>query len=428
MTFRNDNVIIEKDHKLLMKSEMIDNVVLNETLMHELSKQIHYYFSPQNLASDVYMNKIMRENSGYVPVSTLMNFAKVKKIISRHTEGINIITSNLQNILLNSVVGSSDLEIVSLNSYGEHLADYGDNDFGSKISSHVIAIRSNVSANEVLEKNDSKKSYLVILRDVPEEATEVDVRNIFSNADGKEPIIENIQKEVGKCWFVALSSAASQSSLVSLLLDLRSKTICGEPIKARLKTKSIIARSSYQVFSEYDPYSRGSMTEYQSHVNEYHSKSEERGSHLKKNGAKSYSKQKKKFESDDWNRRIHDLSEKSAPPDLCEMQFPFLLSLNLPESKKKSNVTTATGYASVLMKSFDDVQQTLESKCTNCAKKYDRKSNTSDEKSATSVSSTDDSSTSSKSTMVERSECNIHVTLAHPDMTWGRSFADIVKS
>lgn len=180
--------------------DVTDNILANEILMNELSQQIKYYFSPQNLVSDVYMNTIMKRNSGFVPVSTLVNFGKVNHIILKHSEGLSIATLDLQKILLNSVVGSSELDVVLLDSNGEYLADYGDCEFESSASSHEIGIGFKISKKYSHESFDDKKSNVVILRDVPEGATEVDVKKIFMDNDGNGPVIENIRKEVGRCW------------------------------------------------------------------------------------------------------------------------------------------------------------------------------------------------------------------------------------
>ena len=54
-----------------------------QLLVKQLAKQLTYYFSKQNLSTDVYLQTIMKLNSGYVPISILASFANVNKIIGR---------------------------------------------------------------------------------------------------------------------------------------------------------------------------------------------------------------------------------------------------------------------------------------------------------------------------------------------------------
>lgn len=125
-----------------------------------------------------------------------------------------------------------------------------------------------VEEEQTEDKNTT--SSIVILRDVPEIATEDDVRAVFQSGDDGDSTLKitHLQKEVGQCWFVTIESSALQHDMVSILLDLRSKTICNEPIKARLKSQSIAINSrsnqqqhynnrQYNNGSSYNPYRGG---------------------------------------------------------------------------------------------------------------------------------------------------------------------------
>lgn len=170
---------------------------------------------------------------------------------------------------------------------------------------------------------------------------------------------------------MSISSVTSQSNIVSLLLDLRSKTILGETIKPRLKTQSSIARPFYPVSSGFNSYLTGSKIDNVSKSNEYYSKSGERSSYPNKSARKLCLKQRKTADSHELNIRKQESSVNIPTPDLDETQFPVLLSLNIDESKMKpkSYISTATGYASALLRSSREVQKDSETKPnTNCTK------------------------------------------------------------
>lgn len=268
----------------------------NDELHAALTKQLQYYFSPQNLAKDTYLNTIMELNSGYVPVSILVHFANVNRIIgsfasesasSMNSESMNrtdihIADVHVANLLRQSALTSpSTLKIVLLNQDGNIVASYGDEHFdrlkeekrgvtfeafgrcttsgengsdseenhsGDGDDGNTATSAGGGDDDKKASNSSSSSSSTVILRDVPESATEDDIRGIFeksaSNKSITSPTFTSIQKEVGKCWFVTIDASTSQHDLVSILLDLRSQTICDEPIKARLKTPSATATSA----------------------------------------------------------------------------------------------------------------------------------------------------------------------------------------
>jgi La domain len=47
-------------------------------LLYTLARQLEYYFSPQNLATDLYLRTLRDLNNGCVPVTILANFGKVR--------------------------------------------------------------------------------------------------------------------------------------------------------------------------------------------------------------------------------------------------------------------------------------------------------------------------------------------------------------
>eukprot|EP00551_Chaetoceros_affinis_P005377 CAMPEP_0203665698 /NCGR_PEP_ID=MMETSP0090-20130426/2870_1 /ASSEMBLY_ACC=CAM_ASM_001088 /TAXON_ID=426623 /ORGANISM="Chaetoceros affinis, Strain CCMP159" /LENGTH=707 /DNA_ID=CAMNT_0050529345 /DNA_START=314 /DNA_END=2437 /DNA_ORIENTATION=+ len=93
---------------------------------------------------------------------------------------------------------------------------------------------SNTSKDDSISNTSKGKgNIIIILRDVHEDATEEEVRQVFDESDQ----ILDVVQEIGNCWFVTLDM--NQQDVVTTMLNLRQKTICSEPIKARLKTQSI---------------------------------------------------------------------------------------------------------------------------------------------------------------------------------------------
>ncbi len=200
-----------------------ESLLDNGELITALTKQLQYYFSPQNLEKDTYLNTIMQLNSGFVPVSILINFANVNRIIGSFASrmGISDIADvNVADLLRKSALTSpSTLKIVLLDQDGNPLASHGDDNFESLKGGLTFeafgkclpegddstgASRGKIDDDAANEEDEMKASSTVILRDVPEIATEIDIRGIFeksaSNKNISSPTISNLQKEVGKCW------------------------------------------------------------------------------------------------------------------------------------------------------------------------------------------------------------------------------------
>ncbi len=200
----------------------VESLLENGELITALTKQLQYYFSPQNLEKDTYLNTIMQLNSGFVPVSILINFANVNRIIGSFASrmGISDIEDvNVADLLRKSALTSpSKLKIVLLDQDGNPIASHGDVNFDSLKGGLTFEAfgkcvsdgddSTGISTGEIdvptNEEDEMQASSTVILRDVPEIATELDIRGIFeksaSNKNIASPIISNVQKEVSKCW------------------------------------------------------------------------------------------------------------------------------------------------------------------------------------------------------------------------------------
>ena len=68
--------------------------------------------------------------------------------------------------------------------------------------------------------------HTIILRDVPEEATEEDILRLVNN-----PVV-NLRREVGSVWFL---DYPTESSALEAIDRLQSSTLLGSPVRARVK-------------------------------------------------------------------------------------------------------------------------------------------------------------------------------------------------
>lgn len=425
-------------------------------LLTGLSKQLQYYFSPQNLAKDTYLNTIMQLNSGFVPISILVNFGNINRIVGRFATGLGMddtVDIDVSNLLRKSALSAdSGLQIVLLNQEGQVLATHGDDNFDElKETVTFEGIGSCSTANKNGDEADSDvsaadKASTVILRDVPESATEDDIRSIFQS-DDFSPNLTNIEKEVGQCWFVTIDSATSQQDLVTILLGLRSKLICNEPIKARLKTQSIATQGVPMQGSGYNPY-RGKYSSYRGSNQIY---SGDRNSYYpRKYNSRPFSKPRAgrgsegsgphKGASD--NQKKGRVADKVVlpPPPLVEEHFPGLagsptstiVTSNVEDAEEIDSqgsipVASVGGYAAALLKAAPPVPEISSFEKASASKPEIPARKTEDSKSTTTVS-TNESSGDDKSSLASKPESDIDS--PGPTMTWGggRSFAEILKS
>jgi len=70
----------------------------------ELCHQVEYYFSDANLYVDDYLNKVMSENDGWVPLEILRRFSRIKKLLAKAQKEIPIVN---QTLLLTTAIRES---------------------------------------------------------------------------------------------------------------------------------------------------------------------------------------------------------------------------------------------------------------------------------------------------------------------------------
>jgi la-related protein 4 len=122
-------------------------------LLDAVKKQMEYYFSKENLQSDVFLTSQMDAQLS-VPISTVMKFAKLKAL-------------------------TQDEELV------RH----------ALVDSTVVSIIDNKIRANIRPSNRST----IILREIPSDAEEKEVREIF-NYEGCKNIL-SIRSDIGDTWY-----------------------------------------------------------------------------------------------------------------------------------------------------------------------------------------------------------------------------------
>lgn len=168
-----------------------------EALMDAVRNQVEFYFSKENLQSDTYLMKLMDANMS-APLSAIMKFAKMKLL----TEDEAIVRNALST---STVVTLVDDRIKSL--------------------------------TKLVQRST------IILREIPSDTKEEDVRAIF-DFEGCKPI-HSVRSDVGDTWFVVMESEEHAKDTM-LDLKLKKRTFNGQYVKCRLKSEpSSIIRSFY---------------------------------------------------------------------------------------------------------------------------------------------------------------------------------------
>lgn len=161
-----------------------------ESLLTAVRNQVEYYFSKENLRNDAYLVSQMDAHNS-VPLSIVMKFAKLsaltqdEAIVQKALETSNSVT--FQDGRLRPIIKSG---------------------------------RSTI-----------------ILREIPSDAPEDEVKEIFSYP-GAKPII-SIKSEIGDTWFITVESEEVAKDTI-LDLKLKKRTFRGGPVKARLKTEAAV--------------------------------------------------------------------------------------------------------------------------------------------------------------------------------------------
>lgn len=161
-------------------------------LLVDLARQLEFYFSPSNLARDFYLQALQSLHDGYVPVSILANFAKVQALCGRDED------YRIQQVIKAASDYTSLLQVAPISSVTNTRME----EYDSAINSIWAVGPSTTATTTTITAPMSPKSSIqnvIILRDVPEDVTEEDVRRLFCDS---HPSLVDVRLDVANCWYV----------------------------------------------------------------------------------------------------------------------------------------------------------------------------------------------------------------------------------
>lgn len=172
-----------------------------EQIREKLRKQLEYYFSKDNLINDLYLQSQM-DQENYVLISTIANF----KLVKRLTNDLQLITSVFKEIP-SVEVDSSEQKVRSTDP-----------------STHA----------------NHRKRCIIILRNVPIDATEEEISQLFDQCSPETGHPVEYERVLGSnetdCWYVTFNDE-DQAQHAFLYLTRENLSIRGQKILARMKAR-----------------------------------------------------------------------------------------------------------------------------------------------------------------------------------------------
>jgi hypothetical protein len=175
---------------------------MNVSILERLARQVEYYFSDVNLEKDAYVSTLRSLNDGYVPLSIISNFGKVRMLVPH--DSVNAIRRAATDY-------SELLEVVRVNSQtGKRIHD---GEVPASLDTPIVEAvgpksrepipMSSIQAHPVSSCSPRSNTgapvqNTVIIRDVPEGTADSHVRDLFTFE--KCPPIQSLHLDVANCW------------------------------------------------------------------------------------------------------------------------------------------------------------------------------------------------------------------------------------
>jgi hypothetical protein len=173
----------------------------SEVVLQRLARQVEYYFSTANLSRDTYVSTLRSLNDGYVPVSIIANFGKVKSLVPY----------DALNAVRQAATDCSDLlEVVYINTETGKRVPVDENDEDSTLNTleavgpisgepiPLSQVSNVIPVSPPAIKAVHSIQNTVILRDVSESTEESHIRELFTFE--KCPSIQSLHLDVANCW------------------------------------------------------------------------------------------------------------------------------------------------------------------------------------------------------------------------------------
>lgn len=165
----------------------------DSVLFSSLARQLEFYFSPSNLFRDTYLQTLQSLNDGYVPVVILANFAKIHALCSSKNE-----QERIQAVVKAASNYTAVLEVVSISTVTNKKVQDED-------ATTILAVGPSSSTPTPLVAPKSPIQNTIIIRDVPDDIKEEDVRGLFD--DKTCPPLVDVRLDVANCWYVVTISS-----------------------------------------------------------------------------------------------------------------------------------------------------------------------------------------------------------------------------
>jgi len=220
-----------------------------EDILQRLARQVEYYFSTTNLEKDTYVSTLRSLNDGYVPISIIANFGKVRSLVpydgwNAVRQAANDFSDLLEVVLINSETGKRLPEEQSVDASSMKTVEAVGPISGQPIppselkSSNVSQPSSIVAATPSSPTSNVQNT--IVLREVPQGIEDAQIRQLFTFNDC--PQVQSMKQDVANCWFVTLDTS-SRDAMLEVMFQLRKlKFESGEPVLARLKTAAVVNR------------------------------------------------------------------------------------------------------------------------------------------------------------------------------------------
>lgn len=310
-----NTISVEDKSSETIQNETRQPALEGDALKEAILKQVEFYFSQQNLATDGFLVSQMDENR-YVLLSLIASFTKLKSI----TTDINLIIESLKN-------------------------------------STVVELSPD---NQKIKPKESKKRNTLILHNLPEGTTDDDLQKLFLEGN----FTPQLKSEVNQCWFVTFEN---EQQTTAALQFIRQQKIKGETIRARIKPEPLLRTVDVPIpivhppAYNYQAYPRASWAPWDPNdVNPNFTRGVDSSrSKYRKPRNKDFRKDQKSNRGRNGNRGKKPRDKKPSSFQLAQSQFPPLPKKDAEkQNAAKSDNEVATDPALVQNNETSDSDQT----------------------------------------------------------------------
>jgi hypothetical protein len=180
-------------------SELSSEEIAKPSLSELIKNQVEFYFGPENLSRDKWLVDQI-DSSSTIGLSILLNFPKMKAL-------------------------TQDAAVVK----------------AALVGSTVVSISDDkIKVNNYVKAPAPSKRGILILREVPSDVEEAEIRDIF-NFPGCKPIV-SISKDIENMWSVYMENEEdAKEAYMTIKFD---RKLRGEAVKVRVKQESVLKATS----------------------------------------------------------------------------------------------------------------------------------------------------------------------------------------